>query len=311
MDAPLSESEALKKIKTIMSKNQVKRNFIGMGYYETLTPGVILRNVLENPGWYTAYTPYQAEIAQGRLNSLLNFQTMIADLTGLPLSNSSLLDEATAAAEAMSMCYSLKGQKKKRFFVDVNCHPQNIALCKTRGEHMGLTVEVRVVCVEHASLFALSALYLSAPFPSAIFLLSSCYLSALLSFCFLSTLFPLTLSVLSALFCFLFLLSFCSFSALSICLLSFCPPLPVYYPLQLLLAHSPALTPPPHYPKGWRLPERPRPFLWRVLWRTGSVPRHIRRRGRLERFHRHVPRARRDGDRRHRSHGVCSSQARG
>jgi glycine dehydrogenase len=142
MDAPLSESEALKKIKGIMSKNQVKRNFIGMGYYETLTPGVILRNVLENPGWYTAYTPYQAEISQGRLNSLLNFQTMIADLTGLPLSNSSLLDEATAAAEAMSMCYSLKGQKKKKFFVDVNCHPQNIALCKTRGENMGITVEV-------------------------------------------------------------------------------------------------------------------------------------------------------------------------
>lgn len=140
--APKSESEALGEIKAMMSKNQVKKNFIGMGYYETLTPGVILRNVLENPGWYTAYTPYQAEISQGRLESLLNFQTMVADLTGMTLSNSSLLDEATAAAEAMSMCYSLKSQKKKKFFVDVNCHPQNIALCKTRGEAMGMEVVV-------------------------------------------------------------------------------------------------------------------------------------------------------------------------
>jgi glycine dehydrogenase len=142
MGPPMSESEALAHLKKVMSKNIVNKSFIGMGYYETLCPGVILRNVLENPGWYTSYTPYQAEIAQGRLTSLLNFQTMIADLTGMPLSNSSLLDEATAAAEAMSMCYSLNLQKKKKFFVDVNCHPQNIALVQTRGTALGLTVEV-------------------------------------------------------------------------------------------------------------------------------------------------------------------------
>ena len=125
LDAPLSESEALAKLKNIMSKNQVLKSFIGVGYYETITPGVILRNVLENPGWYTAYTPYQAEIAQGRLQALLNFQTMVADLTGMAMSNASLLDEATAAAEAMSMCFSLnKNMSKKRFFSDVNCHPQ-------------------------------------------------------------------------------------------------------------------------------------------------------------------------------------------
>merc|ERR1711871_1255546 len=134
--------EALEKIKGMMSQNKVNKSFIGMGYYETNLPGVILRNVLENPGWYTAYTPYQAEIAQGRLESLLNFQTMVTDLTQLPLSNASLLDEATAAAEAMAMCYSLKNGKKKRFFVDEGCHPQNIALVQTRGGVLGLDVVV-------------------------------------------------------------------------------------------------------------------------------------------------------------------------
>ncbi len=142
LDQPLSETEALNKLKGIMSKNKVLKSFIGMGYYETQTPGVILRNVLENPGWYTAYTPYQAEIAQGRLQSLLNFQTMVTDLTGMALSNASLLDEATAAAEAMSMCYSLKNQKKNKFFVDARCHPQNISLVQTRGEALGLTIVV-------------------------------------------------------------------------------------------------------------------------------------------------------------------------
>ena len=142
LDAPMSESEALNTLKTIMSKNQLKKSFIGTGYYETLTPGVILRNVLENPGWYTAYTPYQAEIAQGRLTSLLNFQTMVTDLTGMALSNASLLDEATAAAEAMTMCYSLKNQKKNKFYVDSSCHPQNIALAKTRGEALGMEIVV-------------------------------------------------------------------------------------------------------------------------------------------------------------------------
>jgi glycine dehydrogenase len=98
--------------------------------------------VLENPGWYTAYTPYQAEISQGRLQSLLNYQTMVTDLTALPLANASLLDESTAAAEAMAMCYSLGNQKRTRFFVDSRCHPQNIALVKTRGEALGMQVQV-------------------------------------------------------------------------------------------------------------------------------------------------------------------------
>jgi len=142
LDAPLTESEALSKLKGIMSQNQVKKSFIGAGYYETQTPGVILRNVLENPGWYTSYTPYQAEIAQGRLQSLLNYQTMVTDLVGLDLAGASLLDESTAAAEAMSMCYSLKNFKKHKFFCDDRCHPQNIDLVKTRGEALGLTIEV-------------------------------------------------------------------------------------------------------------------------------------------------------------------------
>ena len=126
-----------------MGKNKVLKSFIGVGYYETIVPGVIQRNVLENPGWYTAYTPYQAEIAQGRLQSLLNFQTMVSDLTGMSLSNASLLDEATAAAEAMAMCLTLGGgPNKNHFFVDARCHPQNIALVQTRGEALGMTVVV-------------------------------------------------------------------------------------------------------------------------------------------------------------------------
>jgi len=142
MDPAMSESEALAHLKGIMSKNKVLKSFIGMGYYETLTPHVITRNVLENPGWYTAYTPYQPEIAQGRLEGLLNFQTMVADLTSMQMCNASLLDEATASAEAMNMCYALKNYKRTKFFVDQNCHPQNIALMKTRGGAIGLTVEV-------------------------------------------------------------------------------------------------------------------------------------------------------------------------
>lgn len=112
MDPPMSESEALTALKIIMSKNQVKKSFIGMGYYEVLVPNVIQRNLLENPGWYTSYTPYQAEIAQGRLQSLLNFQTMVSDLTGMTMCNASLLDESTAAAEAMNMCHSLLNKKR-------------------------------------------------------------------------------------------------------------------------------------------------------------------------------------------------------
>lgn len=140
---PMSESEALATLKKIMDKNEVKTSFIGMGYYETTTPSVILRNMLENPGWYTAYTPYQAEISQGRLEMLLNYQTMVTDLTALPMANASLLDEATAAAEAMSMCTALtKGKNRNKFFVSDLCHPQTIALIETRANAVGIEVVI-------------------------------------------------------------------------------------------------------------------------------------------------------------------------
>jgi len=139
---PFTEQAFLKYFKTMASKNVLRKNVIGMGYYGTYLPTVILRNVLENPGWYTQYTPYQAEISQGRLESLLNFQTMICDLTGLPVSNASLLDEATAAAEAMGMCLSLSRGKKPRFLISASCHPQTIAVCQTRADGLGMTVEV-------------------------------------------------------------------------------------------------------------------------------------------------------------------------
>ena len=115
---------------------------IGMGYYDTITPPVILRNVLENPAWYTAYTPYQAEISQGRLEMLLTFQTMVSDLTGLEIANASLLDEGTAAAEAMTMCRRLGPVDRSIFWVDQDCHPQTIAVVQTRGEPLGIEVRV-------------------------------------------------------------------------------------------------------------------------------------------------------------------------
>lgn len=136
------EKETLDEFKQIAAKNKLYRSFIGMGYYGTVTPPVILRNVLENPGWYTPYTPYQAEISQGRLESLLNYQTMITQMTGMDISNASLLDEATAAAEAMTMCFSLYKKKKNVFFVSQDCHPQNIELIKTRAEPLGVKVVV-------------------------------------------------------------------------------------------------------------------------------------------------------------------------
>ena len=137
-----SEYAALAQLKEIASKNQVFRSFIGMGYHDCITPPVIQRNILENPGWYTAYTPYQAEIAQGRLEALLNFQTMIIDLTGLEIANASLLDEGTAAAEAMTMSYGLCKTKAKAFFVSNSCHPQTIEVVQTRARPLDIDVIV-------------------------------------------------------------------------------------------------------------------------------------------------------------------------
>jgi len=140
---PRGEHELIDDLHEIAARNEVFRSFIGMGYHDCITPPVILRNVLENPGWYTQYTPYQAEIAQGRLEALLNFQTMVADLTGLPLANASLLDEATAAAEAMGMCHNLaKDHARRGFFVAEDCHPQTIAVVKTRAQPLGIEVHV-------------------------------------------------------------------------------------------------------------------------------------------------------------------------
>jgi glycine dehydrogenase len=141
------EFETLRRLKELAEFNKVFRSFIGMGYHDTITPPVILRNILENPGWYTQYTPYQAEISQGRLEALLNFQTMVADLTGLPLAGASLLDEGTAAAEAMAMCFSIAGgheesNTRRTFYIASDCHPQTIAVCRTRAESMGITVAV-------------------------------------------------------------------------------------------------------------------------------------------------------------------------
>ncbi len=142
MPGALSERELLNKAHALAEQNDVFRSYIGMGYHGTITPPVILRNVLENPGWYTQYTPYQAEISQGRLEALLNFQTVVTDLTGLPLANASLLDEGTAAAEAMSMFASAHRGERNTFFVDDRCHPQTIAILQMRAEPLGITVEV-------------------------------------------------------------------------------------------------------------------------------------------------------------------------
>jgi glycine dehydrogenase len=135
---PVTEVEALAKIRTIAGKNRVFKNFIGQGYYGTHTPNVILRNILENPAWYTAYTPYQAEISQGRMEALINFQTMCADLTGMEIANASLLDEATAAAEAMTLAKRSAKSKSNAFFVSKGVHPQTIEVLKTRAEPMGI-----------------------------------------------------------------------------------------------------------------------------------------------------------------------------
>lgn len=142
---PMTEYEFLSHLKNLASKNKIFKNYIGLGYHPTITPGVIRRNILENPGWYTQYTPYQAEISQGRLEALLNFQTMIIDLTGMPIANASLLDEATAAAEAMVMLYSVKKSNKKNanvFFVSDEVFPQTIDLLKTRSAPLGIELRI-------------------------------------------------------------------------------------------------------------------------------------------------------------------------
>jgi glycine dehydrogenase len=139
---PMSERELLYHMRVTASKNKVMNSLIGQGYYGTVTPPVIQRNILENPAWYTAYTPYQPEISQGRLEALLNFQTMISDLTGLEIANASLLDEATACAEAMTMAQRVAKSKATAFFVDENCHPQNIAVMRTRAKPLGIQVIV-------------------------------------------------------------------------------------------------------------------------------------------------------------------------
>ena len=151
LPAGRTEAEALALLRGIAGRNRVLRSFIGTGYYDTHTPAVILRNVLENPAWYTAYTPYQPEISQGRLEALLNFQTMVTDLTGLEIANASLLDEATAAAEAMAFCQRLSKSKSKAFFVSRDCHPQTIEVVRTRAEPLGFEVIVGDAATELAA----------------------------------------------------------------------------------------------------------------------------------------------------------------
>ncbi|MDY6784572.1 MAG: aminomethyl-transferring glycine dehydrogenase [Cyanobacteriota bacterium] len=139
---PQTEDEALAQLKAIAAQNKIYRSYIGMGYHDCITPPVIQRNILENPGWYTAYTPYQPEIAQGRLEALLNFQTAIADLTGMEIANASLLDEGTAAAEAMSMSYNLCKNKSNTFFIADTCHPQTIEVVATRAQPLGIEIAI-------------------------------------------------------------------------------------------------------------------------------------------------------------------------
>src|SRR5947208_5274863 len=146
LPAPKSEYEFLRDLRRTASRNRVYRSYIGLGYYGTVTPSVILRNVLENPGWYTPYTPYQAEIAQGRLEALLNFQTMVRDLTGMEVANASLLDEATAAAEAMTMLQRVQAKRidasgaAPQFLVSDTVFPQTMAVVRARAEPLGIEI---------------------------------------------------------------------------------------------------------------------------------------------------------------------------
>jgi len=143
--SPLSEFQLIEKLRGIAAENRVVRSCIGMGYADVVVPPVIQRNILENPGWYTQYTPYQAEISQGRLEALLNFQTLIADLTGLPIANASLLDEATAAAEALGMCVAIARGRKRGFFAANDCHPQTLGVLRTRAHALGIELHVGAV----------------------------------------------------------------------------------------------------------------------------------------------------------------------
>ena len=151
---PVTEAAALKQLKAMAAKNKVFKSFIGQGYYGTYTPGVILRNVLENPAWYTAYTPYQAEISQGRMEALINFQTMVCDLTGMPIANASMLDEATAAAEAMTLAKRSVKSKSNVFIVAGDCHPQTIEVIRTRAAPLGIEVKVSTVSATLPQLMA-------------------------------------------------------------------------------------------------------------------------------------------------------------
>ena len=154
LPAPLGEAEALAELRTIAAQNRVLKSFIGQGYHGTHTPGVILRNVLENPAWYTAYTPYQAEISQGRLEALVNFQTMVCDLTGMAIANASMLDEATAAAEAMTLARRSVKSRSQTIVVAGDCHPQTIEVLRTRAEPLGLQVVLANSGEEWAALIA-------------------------------------------------------------------------------------------------------------------------------------------------------------
>ena len=142
LDPAQTETQFLKSFKDLVGKNKKYKSYIGMGYYDCITPNVIKRNILENPGWYTAYTPYQPEVSQGRLEMLINFQQLIMDLTGMEIANASLLDESTAAAEAMTMCMKLNKDKRLDFLVDVNCYPQTIDVLKTRAKPHGINVVI-------------------------------------------------------------------------------------------------------------------------------------------------------------------------
>lgn len=139
---PVSEAQALAELRALAARNRVVKSCIGQGYHGTLTPTVILRNVLENPAWYTAYTPYQAEISQGRMEALINFQTMVCDLTAMPIANASMLDEATAVAEAMTLARRSVKSSSHTVLVSQDCHPQTLEVLQTRAEPLGLTLRM-------------------------------------------------------------------------------------------------------------------------------------------------------------------------